>query len=513
MSLALPPLLRERFRAEGAKRQTRKKFRPADLCRRGKRLAEQQLAFIADPARRKVASCSRRAGKTHACAILLLAFALERPESLALYVTLTRLSGKRIVWRRLLALNREYGLGGVADRGELTVTFPNGSEVRIMGCKDEAEADKLRGIDPSPSLVVIDEAQAFKDYVQDVVESALEPMLIETKGTMVLIGTPGPVRQGYFYEACQSAPAALLEQMNVAPPANDNGGEEEAQEDAAWSVHHWTIADNPFIDDVDDELAKLRRRKKWTADHPTYQREYLGRWVTESDALVYKYDHVRNGYQELPEHGGPEWRCILAVDQGYHDADSIARLWFRPKFPGVWVEEVHHERKASGGDLVAAADRWWQPVKGRCIAVVWDMGGAAEKNAEDARRLGLNIEAAEKGPGSKVAGVEMVNTALLHGCLLTPLDGWAASDAGKVTWDPKARGVKFSDRYHTDIWDAIAYGLRRIIGIVPLDRPAELPEVLTGSELEARRAAAERAKRIAARGKPKNWVKAALGAK
>lgn len=464
----------------------------------------EQLAFIEDAARWKVACCSRRAGKTHACAILLLQYALEVPEALCLYVTLTRLSGKRIVWRRLLKLNRDYELGGEVDRSELTLTLPNGSEIRIMGCKDEAEADKLRGIDPAPRLVVIDEAQAFKPYVQELVEDALEPMLIETKGTMVLIGTPGPVRQGYFYEACRAGDDAYLARTNVERAESSEGN------DKAWSVHHWTIAQNPFIDDVEDELAKLRRRKAWTTEHPTYQREYLGRWVTEHDALVYKYDHARNGYRELPEHDSAEWRCIVAVDQGYHDADAIGRLWFRPRFPGVWLEEVHFQRKQSSGDLVAVAAAVWEPVKGRCICVVWDFGGQGEKTAEDARRLGLPIEAAEKNPGSKVAGVEMVNTALVHGCLLTPLDGQAASDAARVTWDPKARGVKFSERYHTDIWDAVAYGMRRLVGIVPMDRPAELPVPVTVNELEER----ARAKRIRERGKAAgNWVSAALGAK
>jgi hypothetical protein len=507
MSLSLPPLLRERFRAEGTRRRAQKKFRPADLCRRGRRTAEQQLAFIADTARWKVACCSRRAGKTHACAILLLQYALEVPESLCLYVTLTRLSGKRIVWRRLQRLNRDYGLGGVADRSELTLTLPNGSEIRIMGCKDETEAEKIRGIDPAPRLVVLDEAQAFKPYVQSLVEDALEPMLIETKGTMVLIGTPAQIRAGYFYEACQSAPPELRERMNVA--ANDNGEDEDSSQARGWSVHHWTIEDNPFIDDVVDELAKLRRRKRWTADHPTYQREYLGRWVTEADALVYKYDHSRNGYTELPPHDGPDWRCVIVVDVGYTDADAIGRLWFRPKFPGVWLEEVHHARKQSVAELCAAADKHWQPVKGRCTALIWDEGGGGKKSAEDARRLGLPVEPADKGPGSVVATIDQTNSALLSGCLLVPMDGHAASDSQRVTWDPKHRGVKLSSKYHTDMWDVPRYGLRRIVGIVPLDRPAELPVAVAEDELQER----ARARRIAARGQPKDWVKAALGGK
>lgn len=497
---ALPTLLRERFRDEGQRRKSQRKFRPADLCRRGRKLAEQQLAFIADKARWKVACCSRRAGKTHACAILLLQYALEVPDALCLYVTLTRLSGKRIVWKRLGKLNREYGLGGEINRSELTITFPNGSEIRVMGCKDEAQADMIRGIDPAPRLVVVDEAQAFKDYVQELVEDALEPMLLETKGSLVLIGTPGPVRMGYFYEAARSGDAAMLERSNVA--ANDHA-------EQRWSVHHWTIEANPFIDDVEDELAKLRQRKGWTADHPTYQREYLGRWVTEADALVYKYDHARNGYTELPPHDGAEWRCVIVVDVGYTDADAIGRLWFRPRFPGVWLEEVHHARKQSVAELCAAADKWWQPVKGRCIALIWDEGGGGKKSAEDARKLGLPVEAADKGPGSVVATIEQTNSALLSACLMVPMDGHAASDSQRVTWDPKHRGVKLSSKYHTDMWDVPRYGLRRLVGLLPLDRPAELPVPVEDSELAER----ARARRILARGVPKDWVKAALAGK
>lgn len=483
--MELPALIRKRVRAEVERRATRVTFNAAALCARAGRVATQQLAFIRDAARRLVACCSRRAGKTHACAILLLQRALETPDSLCLYVTLTRLSGKRIVWKRLLKLNRQFGLGGQVDRSELTLTLPNGSEIRIMGCKDESEADKIRGIDPAPRLVVIDEAQAFKPYVQELVEDALEPMLIETKGTLVLIGTPGPVRAGYFYEACRSADGRLAAAMNV----------ETSDGIAQWRVHYWTIEDNPFIDDVDDELAKLRNRKKWTESHPTYQREYQGRWVTEHDALVYKYDQQRNGYtQALPTGMRPrEWRCVLVVDQGYHDADAIGRLWFRPGKAGVWLEEVHHERKASAGDLVTAAKSAWLPVKGQCIAAYWDEGGGGKKVAEDARRQGVPVEPAAKV--DKIAGVELVNTALLSGGLLVPLNGHAASDAGKVVWDPKARGVKFSERYHTDMWDVVVYGMRKLVGLLPLDQAAEWPTL----EQEIPAEEAERARRITGR--------------
>ena len=508
---ALPAALRQRLQAERERRSQRRRFRPEDLCRKGKRVATAQLAFIADTSRWKVACCSRRAGKTVACAILLILSALEHAGSLNLYVTLTRRSGKRIVWKRLLQLNRDYGLGGEANRSELTLTFPNGSSIEVGGAKDETEIEKYRG--PAWQLVVLDEAQSFRDYIQEFVDDVVIPTLIETKGSMVMIGTPAKVRAGFFYQAVQHAPDALRSLMNVAAPANDNAGDEDepAGRIVGWSVHHWTIADNPFIDDVPAELAGIRKRKGWTETAPTYQREYLGRWVAEHDALVYKYDQERNGFLALPDLTDLAWKCVLIVDQGYDDADAIGALWFRLGKPGVWLEERHHERRQSAGQLVDVARKHWDALKGRCIRMGWDEGGGGKKVAEDARMAGLPVEAVEKGPGSKVAGIELTNTALISGCLKVPAVGHAAADAGKVTWDPKARGVKLSERYHTDIWDTVNYGLRWLVGMVPLNRPAELPAAVDEVE-KARQELAERAKaRLKSNASKKDWVKKALG--
>jgi hypothetical protein len=78
-----------------------------------------------------------------------------------------------------------------------------------------------------------------------------------------------------------------------------------------------------------------------------------------------------------------------------------------------------------------------------------------------------------------------------------------------VTWDPKARGVKFSERYHTDMWDVVVYGMRKLVGIVPLDRPAELPVEPDPMEMDE----VARVRRIRARGVPADWVKGALASK
>lgn len=452
--LALPPSFRQRCQDERSRRRRRLTFRPEDICGE----ARHQLAFVNDPSRWKVGCCSRRAGKTIAAALILLTSALRNPDTINLYVTLSRVSGKRIVWRRLLRYNREYGLGGVPNHSELTVAFPNGATIIVAGAKDEASIENLRG--PAYHTVVIDEAQAFREYVQFLVDDIIMPALMDTKGSLVLIGTPGKVRTGYFYEAVRFASAELCKLMQVAP-YNDNGGDEE-EAGIGWSVHHWTVRDNPHIKDVDTELAAIKRKKRWSEEHPTFQREYLGRWVSEYDALVYKYDSTRNGYTVAPDHSGPEWRFLLSVDQGYEDADAIGALAWRPDEPWIWFLELHVERKQTAGQLCRAVAAIYPQFRGRLVgAIQWDEGGGGKKVAEDARRdFGLPIEAAEKP--AKVAGIEKTNELLRAETLKIPINSQAAADAAKVTWDPRAPGVKISGRYHTDVWDTIVYAVRKV---------------------------------------------------
>jgi len=479
----LPSLVASQLRALASAEQERaaSAFSPEAVC------TPHQLAFVTDPNRFKAACCSRRAGKTVAAAVLLIQSAAGSPGTVSLYITLSRVSGKKIVWKNLLWLNRRFDLGGVINRTELSITFPNESVIYVAGAKDESEMEKLRGLS-KVNLAIIDEAQSFKDYVQELVDDVIVPALMDTKGSLALLGTPGKVRAGYFYEALRHASPDLLELLNV-EPFNDNDKERDDEEDGpandnAWSVHHWTIRDNPYIPDVEAELARVRKRKRWSETAPTYQREYLGRWVTEHDALVYHYDQERNGYDPaaLP-HGffdGPEWRFVHFVDQGYHDPDACGSLAFRKDQPWIWLvpdEEVIGKQGSAA--LVELVRKRWERYKGRSIAFVWDTGGGGIKTAVDAQELaGVPVEAAKKD--HKVSNIDAVNDRLRDGTLKIPLNSQAAADARRVTWDPKARGVKIAGSYHTDIWDGIIYGHRAI----------PRTEVMTMAEWERRQAMA-----------------------
>src|SRR6266446_1444722 len=75
-------------------------------------LFDKQLAFVQDPAPFKEATTTRRAGKTISCAADLTHTALETPEVIVLYITLSRKNAKRLVWPEFKKLNERFQLGG-----------------------------------------------------------------------------------------------------------------------------------------------------------------------------------------------------------------------------------------------------------------------------------------------------------------------------------------------------------------------------------------------------------------
>ena len=90
---------------------------------------EEQQKFIRDKAKFKTAVCSRRAGKTEACAADLLDTALKFDNVVCLYITLKRTNAKKIIWPILLKINREKNLGGHPNETDLSLKFPNGSVI------------------------------------------------------------------------------------------------------------------------------------------------------------------------------------------------------------------------------------------------------------------------------------------------------------------------------------------------------------------------------------------------
>src|ERR1035437_2285335 len=107
-------------------------------------LFPQQEAFIKDPAKLKLALCTRRAGKSYACGQYLVKECLDTPGVKCLYLAKTRLSARSILWDDILkVLNVKFNLGAEFLQSELRMVFPNKSSIQLLRAdQSESERDK-----------------------------------------------------------------------------------------------------------------------------------------------------------------------------------------------------------------------------------------------------------------------------------------------------------------------------------------------------------------------------------
>lgn len=409
---------------------------------------DKQLKFILDSSPFKIALCSRRAGKTVACAADLITKSISKPRLTSLYITLSRNNAKKIIWGDLLAINRDYELGAKTNDTELSMVFPNGSVIYLSGAKDKSEIEKFRGL--ALSLCYIDEAQSFRDYIRELIDDVISKALFDHNGSLCLTGTPAPVPAGYFHDCYASG---------------------------QWSVHEWTMFDNPWIQiksgkSPQELLERELKRKGVTVEDPSIQREVFGKWTVDIDSLVFKYNKDINAYHVLPNLVSG-WHYIFGIDIGYDDSDAIAVIGYNDKYPACYLVEEMITSKQTISELAAQIEHLIQ--KYDPDSIVMDTGGLGKKIAEEMnRRFSLPIKAAEKV--RKFEFIELLNDALRTEKFHVKQNSRFAQDSMLVEWDKDSAQPKISDRFHSDICDAVLYGFRESLHwLSKADAPIIIP--------------------------------------
>lgn len=409
---------------------------------------KEQLAFIEDQSPWVTASCSRRAGKTEVCAFDLIHTSLSRPNLVCLYITLTRANAERLVWPKMLAVNDLYQLGGVVNISKLSLTFPNGSVIYCSGCKDKSELDKFRGL--ALKLIYIDEVQSFKSFIRELIDEVLAPTLADYAGSLKLLGTPAPLKSGFFWESLNSD---------------------------AYAHHHWTFWQNPFIakksglthkEILDREL----KRRGVDKSHPSVRREWFGEWTIDTESLVLHYEAQRNHYEQLPELND----YVIAVDVGHDDADAIAVIGWHNHVRKAYLVEEWVQNQQGVTELAEQIKRLYDHFKP--LKVVMDTGGLGKKIAEEIRkRYLIPVVAAEKS--RKIEFLALLDDALRRGDFLAKESSRFAQDTFIVEWDyDKSTSDKLviKDDPHSDIVDSVLYGFRECLHWLsePIQKPVKM---------------------------------------
>jgi phage terminase large subunit len=285
----------------------------------------QQKQFVDDPAKLKALFCTRRAAKSYTAGLYLCYEALMNPGVNLLFIGLTRLSAKGIIWKDILrVIHKKHKLRAKFNLAELTMTFPNGSVIYVGGVDvSEEEMNKLLG--RKYRLVCIDEGSMYTVNVRNLVYGVLKPAMTDPnsggqRGTICMMGTSSNFTRGLFYDITTKT-------------------------EQGWSLHTWTAHDNPYVaQQWQEELDEIRTQRPLYMETPQYKQWYLNQWVVETDKLVYKFNEERNLYKELPKLKADGWTYILGVDTGWEDDNAFVLTAFHENDPCLYVVKTVNKK-------------------------------------------------------------------------------------------------------------------------------------------------------------------------
>lgn len=337
---------------------------------------------------------------------------VQHPNSSVLIVGLTRESIKRIYIKDVLSvINREYKLGAEFNKTELSMNFPNGSVLYMVGANsDEEEMLKLLG--QKFRLVIIDESSMYDNIDQrELVYGVIKPALADYKGTLAMIGTPSNFTNSLFYDITTG---------------QENG----------WSVHRWSALNNPHVrDNMQEEIDFMLQHHPGIETTPRFRQHYLGEWYVDKSALVYKYDARTNDIPSLPyDH---VYHYVLGIDLGYDDATSFVVGAYSFYDPHLYI--VSAEKK-SGMLLTDVADKIRQLQERFAITNIIVDGAAKQSVEEIKQRYQIPMITAEKQ--HKRDFIELMNTDLRTGKIkVGPACDVLKEEWQYLIWDEKQRKV------------------------------------------------------------------------
>jgi phage terminase large subunit len=351
----------------------------------------QQKLFVEDPAKLKLISCTRRAGKSMTAAIYLIYEALTNPGCNCLAIGLTRESIKNIIWKDCLRwLDKKFYLKATFNLTELSMTLPNGSIIRLTGVdSDERESLKLLGA--KYRLVCVDEGSMYTVDLRNLIYGVLKPAMTDPnaggqRGTIAMMGTSSNFTRGLFYDVA----------TGVEP---------------GWSVHTWTAHDNPYVaKQWQEELDEIAEQRPLYMQTPQFKQWYLNQWVVDEDKLCYKFNEKKNLYSEKPPLTSEGWTYVLGIDLGWEDDTAFVLSAFHENDPHLYVEETFNKKFMT---LPMVEERIKYYMRGEHSPARIIIDGAAKQSIETMRtRTQIPFEFADKL--GKESFIELLNSDLLQ---------------------------------------------------------------------------------------------------
>jgi len=380
----------------------------------------KQRALVLDPGRRVAARTARGCGKTTALLARFLRRMLTTPNARCLYFATTRDHALELLWEPLKTVAERFGIEATFHETRLVMRLQhNGAQLRLVGADDKKQIEKYRGLPHHE--VWIDEAASFPiKLLEHLIDRVISPRLGDFGGMLGLVGTPGHILAGPFYDATRSG--SELHRPYVERDLPEHEGF------IGWSFHHFTLHDGaPHIPAMARLLAEAlieKKSKQWSDDHPVWLREYCGQWAADDTLSVFRYRiFAEDGTlwnQWDPERIGPlgiatlpaeftDWEYVYGMDIGGASDPCAFTSWaFSPTDPlqrlfQVWEHEARGMYARSMAVLLIGPQLDAESPSGVIGVTGWPIGFVADRDgAGDAvlKELGLvygiAIEPADK---------------------------------------------------------------------------------------------------------------------
>ena len=414
-------------------------------------LFPQQLELIFGKHQRRVACCSRRAGKTQGLIRGMLLRCLEQPKSVVCYFGHTIEAARKTVWDvpgTIPDIISDLGIGRVCDIKGHSVKFRNGSVLWVAGCDTMADARLWKGF--PFSFAIVDEAQDWEEEkLNYMVDVALMPSLMDRDGGSALCGVPSPRCEGLFYEV-------------------SNGIRRD------WHARGWTSFDNPHVgkEKARAFIDRVMHDRALAETDPIIQREYFGRWVRDETTQLYHYMPGRNDFDALPT--APLWQHVLGIDYGSVDLTTFVVNSYRQYDPCVYTSYAYGEAMKGQAGITRAVEIITGLAKQYPgMQLVADSGALGLMISDELRkRHQLPIIAAKKQ--EKASFIRLLNDQLRLGLKkYGPATVQLKLQLGRIQIDPRTQIEKPSQA--CDFADADLYSWRHCYSYLAKPEPDHSP--------------------------------------
>jgi hypothetical protein len=225
----------------------------------------------------------------------------------------------------------------------------------------------------------------------------------------------------------------------------------------------------------------------WKLLPASFVREYLGQWVLDLRALVYKIT-PKNSYAELPMR--PDYWTI-GVDLGGHseeapdlDHAAVSVCCSHSSLPFIWVPESHKLSDVTMDSLAAYVCQMLVKYPEASVHIDSTSGGKLIENT--LKKMGIPIQCADKA--KKLRRIQLVQSSVRNGNLQLHLRECMdlRNEATALVWNDKRDD--HSPKCDDDAWDSLLYAATPHMGD---HRPEENPVVPGSKEWQAAQELAE----------------------